>query len=418
MVVDHWQYGARRLTRQGTLTVGTLVIVGGGFAGVWAALGAAEVRRRHVSATRRPLDIVLVSRDPWLTIRPRLYEKPADDLRVPLDDVLRPAGVLRVEGDATSIDAAEQRIALEHAGATSSISYDALVLCSGSALQRPAIPGIEHAFSVDSYPEAAALEAHIRSLEGSELDAAATAVVVGAGFTGIEVATALVARVHSIARRSSATSAARVVLVERGPLVAPDLAEVARPHVQQALMSLGIETRVGHSVESIDANGVTFAGGDRIATGTTIWTGGFRASALASHVPVMRDEIGRVPVDEYLRVRGVEHVYAAGDVARAMADGSHVAPMSCQHAIPMGERAGMNAALALLGHDAEAAPYTQSDHVVCLDLGAAGALFVEGWSEAAEVRLTGLWGRRMKEMINTRLIYPDRRLINETYSAA
>jgi len=380
--------------------MGTLVIVGGGFAGVWAALGAAAVRRLHVASKRSPLDIMLVSRDRWLTIRPRLYEKLGDDLRVPLDDLLRPAGVHRVEGEVTSIDAVGRRIALKHAGEIRTMSYDALVLSSGSALQRPAIPGIEHAFSVDTYAEAAALDAHIRSL-----DTAATTVVVGAGFTGIEVATSLVA-------------AGRVILVERSARLAPDLADVARPYVQNALMSLGIETRIGDAVESIDAGGVILASGERIAAGTTIWTGGFRASTLASHLPVMRDELGRVPVDDYLRVRGIDHVYAAGDVAHAMAGRTHVAPMSCQHAIPMGDRAGKNAALALLGRSADTAPYAQSDHVVCLDLGAAGALFVEGWNEAAEVKLTGLWGKHMKEMINTRLIYPDRRLIDRTSSAA
>jgi NADH dehydrogenase len=323
-----------------------------------------------------------------------------------------------VEGEATTIDVVERRIALRHAGESRSIGFDALVLCSGSALHRPAIRGIEHALSVDTYAEAAALDAHLCSLDGSSEAAAATAVVVGAGFTGIEVATGLLPRMHSIAKRNSRIPAGRVVLVERNPEVASDLAEVARPHVREALLSLGIETRVGKTIESIDAEGVTLAGGERIAAGTTIWTGGLRASALASQVPGMRDELGRVPVDEYLRVRGVENVYAAGDVARAMADRAHVPPMSCQHAIPMGERAGRNASLALLGRRAEAVPYSESEHVVCLDLGAAGALFVEGWSDAAVVKLTGIWGRHMKEMINTRLIYPDRRAIDHTASAA
>jgi NADH:ubiquinone reductase (H+-translocating) len=98
-------------------------------------------------------------------------------------------------------------------------------------------------------------------------------------------------------------------------------------------------------------------------------------------------------------------VYAAGDVAHAAADAAgHIAPMSCQCAIPMGEIAGANAAAELLG--GKLAPFSHSAYVTCLDLGDAGALFMEGWDR--EVRLTGFWAKVMKETINTRLIYPPR----------
>jgi NADH dehydrogenase len=104
-------------------------------------------------------------------------------------------------------------------------------------------------------------------------------------------------------------------------------------------------------------------------------------------------------------VRGLSDVYAAGDVARAIADfEGHVAPMSCQCAIPMGESAGANAAADLLG--ADATPFSYPSYVTCLDLGEAGALFMQGWDR--EVRLTGFWGKLMKETINRRLIYPPR----------
>ena len=99
--------------------------------------------------------------------------------------------------------------------------------------------------------------------------------------------------------------------------------------------------------------------------------------------------------------------YAAGDVARAVAEGGdeeHIAPMSCQCAIPMGEIAGRNAAADLLGLPPER--FAHTEYVTCLDLGDAGALFMEGWSR--EPRLSGFWGKLMKQTINTRLIYPPR----------
>jgi NADH dehydrogenase len=193
------------------------------------------------------------------------------------------------------------------------------------------------------------------------------------------------------------------VVVERARAIAPDLGPDAREHVTQAFAMLGIEWRVGTSVDAIRPDGVMLRSGEWIHAATTVWTGGFRASGLAGEFPVERDETGRITVDAFLRVRGVDGVYAAGDVARVMTDLDHVAPMSCQYAIPMGDRAGTNAAADLLGQPA--ADFVAASYVTCLDLGEAGALFMQGWDRA--VTLTGFWGKTMKQTINTRLIYPQ-----------
>ena len=366
----------------------SIVIVGGGFAGVWAALAAAELKRANWRRSR-DVGIRLLSRDPWLTIRPRLYESSLEGVRVPLDEVLAPAGVELGVAAVHGIDPAAHAVAFAGAAGDQTLSYDRLVLAAGSRLSRPALPGMEHAFTVDTYAEASALEQHLSMSEPR-----ASVVVVGAGFTGIEVATALASRF-------------RVVVVERAPVIAPDLGIAARVHVQTALSTLGIGVRLGAVVTAISLDGVTLEGGENLPAKTVVWTGGFRASDLAGQLGVTRDEIGRVSVDEYLRIAGVPHAYAAGDVARAIADpsdGGHIAPMSCQCAIPMGAVAGGNAVRDLLGLRPEEFEHTQ--YVTCLDLGGAGALFMEGWSR--EPKLTGFWGKTMKQAINTRLIYPPR----------
>jgi NADH:quinone reductase (non-electrogenic) len=371
----------------------SLVIVGGGFAGVWAALAAASLRRRTGD---RHLTIHVVNRDPWLTMRPRLYEPSLEETRVPLHEVLTPAGVEIVLGQVTGIDPNNRRVAIQTDGDTRLLPYDRLILAAGSHIHLPPIPGRELAFSVDTYAAAAALARHLAHLgTGPGSSHERTAVVVGAGFTGIEVATSLAAR-------------CRVVIVERASTVAPDLGPDARAHVEHAFATLGIEARTGVSVSAIYPTGVALDNGDQIAAATTIWTGGFRANALAAQLGAPVDDAGRVAVDEFLHVAGVSNVFAAGDVARAIADRrgqeTYIAPMSCQCAIPMGEIAGHNAAADLLGVPGRR--FAHPDYVTCLDLGPAGALFMEGWTRA--VRLTGLWGKVMKETINTRLIYPPR----------
>lgn len=382
-----------------------LVIVGGGFAGVWAALSAAKMRQRN-SNRRTDFAITLVSRDSSITIRPRLYESSLDGVRVSLDSIIGPAGIDRVEGEVTRIDARARSIVIHDGTGSRTLQYDRLVLATGSQLQLPAIPGTEHLFTVDTYGQAVALERHLQSLTTAESthdsDGRFTAVVVGAGFTGIETATELVTRLRAVAARVGTADRVRVVVVERAQAIAPDLGPGAREHVAQAFAKLGIESRVGTSVSAIGAGGVTLSDGEWIPAATTVWTGGFRASGLAALLPVARDDIGRLPVDAFLRVRGVDGVYAAGDVARVMADPDHVAPMSCQYAIPMGDRAGANAAADLLGQ--RAAEFVAASYVTCLDLGEAGALFMQGWDRV--VTLTGFWGKAMKQTINTRLIYP------------
>lgn len=130
---------------------------------------------------------------------------------------------------------------------------------------------------------------------------------------------------------------------------------------------------------------------------------GLRASLLTTLLGVATDPLGRLDVDEALRVRDVEDVFAAGDVARAMADRDRVTVMSCQHAVPMGKVAGHNVAADLVG--TELLRYEQPEYVTCLDLGAAGAVFTRGWERT--VAATGPAAKRLKEQINHRdLIYP------------
>ena len=108
-------------------------------------------------------------------------------------------------------------------------------------------------------------------------------------------------------------------------------------------------------------------------------------------------------MDGNLKVRGQAKVFAAGDVAYAATDdlGNH-AVMSCQHAISLGRHAGNNAAADLLG--VPPTPYHQPKYVTCLDLGAWGAVYTEGWDR--QVKLLGEQAKELKTQINTLWIYP------------
>jgi NADH dehydrogenase len=294
------------------------------------------------------------------------------------------------------------------------LSYDRLILASGSRLARPRIPGLaDHAFSIDQLDEAAAFEAHLHSLAARPDSAARnTAIVVGGGFTGIEIASELPARLRSILGDGAAI---RVVMIEQADVVGPELGAGPRPVITQALASQGIECLLGTSVTQIDAGGVRTTAGERIDGLSVLWTGGMRASELTAKLPGERDSLGRLRVDRHLRLPAAPEIFAAGDTACAATDnrGNH-SLMSCQHALVLGRFAGNNAAADLIG--LELLPYTQERYATCLDLGPWGSVVTAGWERAVE--LAGPAAKERKRYINSVLISPPPPVREEALAAA
>jgi NADH dehydrogenase len=289
-------------------------------------------------------------------------------------------------------------------GTRKTLSYDRLVVATGSRLFRPNIPGLaEHGFSVDQLEDAVALDKHLHSLaDRPAMNGRDTIVVAGGGFTGIEAATEMPARLRAILGKDAKP---RVIIVERNSAIAPDMGEGPRPVIEDALSKLSVETRLGAGVASLDKSGVTLSSGEHIEAETVIWAAGIRASPLTQQIPAERDNFGRLLVDRDLRVPGVAGVFATGDAARAACDDiGNYALMSCQHATRMGAFAGNNAAAELLGVPTKA--YHQKAYVTCLDLGEAGALFTRGWER--KVEMVGDVAKKTKQEINTVWIYPPK----------
>lgn len=381
-----------------------LVIIGAGFAGMYAALSAARLRDiRGVSP--EALEIALVSPEPTLVVRPRLYEPNPETLTAPLLDVLKTIDVEYVQGNAETVDVESRTVQITTKDGThKSLSYDRLVVATGSRLFRPDVPGLaKHGFSVDSLGDAVALDKHLHRLAARKpTKGRDTVVVVGGGFTGIEAGTEMPARLRAI---FGPDAKPRIVIVDRNEVIAPDMGADARPVIIDALRKLGIETRLGTGVDSLDESGITLSSGEHIEAATVIWAAGMRAAPLTGQIAAERDKLGRLLVDRDLRVSGIEGVFATGDAAHAACDDDgNYALMSCQHATRMGAFAGNNAAAELLGVPTR--PYHQKAYVTCLDLGEAGALFTRGWER--KVEMVGDVAKKTKQEINTVWIYPPK----------
>ncbi len=383
-----------------------ILVIGGGFAGLWSAASAA--RQIEALGKGKEARITLVNPNPWHSIRVRNYEEDLTDTRVDLASILDPIGVNLTIGVVTGVDESAQNVSIEALGNKLQISYDKLILASGSHLIRPQLPGVsEYTYDVDTYDAAMKLQKHIRSLAAKpDVAGRFTVLIIGSGSTGVELACELPARIRTAAIASGDPSALKkisIILVERGPRIAKHLGG-GQAVIERACSELGIEFLTNASLAKVDDQGATFNDGRRIPAATIIWCAGMQASGLTETLNAERDASGRVKVDDHMRVCGIPNIFAAGDVAHTLIDGTHPSMMSCQHARPMGRFAGHNAVNELYGMKMQSLNIDWYTTIV--DLGPWGAVYTQGWDRIAVAE--GIQAKNTKTIINRERIYPPR----------
>jgi len=247
--------------------VAHVVIIGGGFAGVWSAAGAALARGDA------DLRITLIAPNEQLVLRPRLYEPEPELATVELNRILEPIGAEHVRASVSTIDT-DRRVVVADGN---EIGYDRLVLAAGSRLVRPdGLPGAERLFDIDTPDGARRLTDHLRDREDHSV------VVVGAGFVGLEAATELAAR-------------GRVLLVDRSAVVGDQLGAGPREVIEAALDDLGVERRLGTTVTEVGDGYAVLSDGSRVEADAVVWSVGMRASELTRQISAELDHLGRVP---------------------------------------------------------------------------------------------------------------------------
>ena len=301
-----------------------VVIIGGGFAGLWATRALA----------RTPVDITLVDRSNHHLFQPLLYQVAtaglsAPDIAAPLRHILRrQRNVTVLLDEVTSIDRTARRVGLRNAPA---LDYDYLLLASGAthswfghddwAPHAPGLKTLDDAFALRRRLLLAFERAEAEP-DPARRTAWLSFVIVGAGPTGVELAGTLaeIARhtLNSEFRRIDPRSA-RVILAEAGPRVLPSFPESLSVAARRQLEALGVEVRTGAPIEAIDACGVRL-GGEPIAARSVIWAAGVAASPLGRELGVPLDRAGRVPVQPDLSLPEDPSVFVAGDLAAVTQD--------------------------------------------------------------------------------------------------
>jgi NADH dehydrogenase len=355
------------------------VIVGAGFAGYRAARTLARL-------TRNRADVTLLNPTDYFLYLPLLPQVAAGSLEarrvtVSLPGTLR--GVRMVLGQADHVDLDARTVHYcDPEGGVGTLGYDRLVLCVGSVHKLLPVPGIaEHAHGFRGLPEALYLRDHVTrqvELAATEDDpkvcaARCTFVVVGAGYTGTEVAAQMQLLTDRLARRQRLPVRPRWILLDVAPRVLPELAERLSRTADRVLRGRGVDVRMGTSVQEATHDGVLLTDGEFVPSRTLVWCVGVRPDPLVEAVgqPLER---GRLIVDPYLRLPGRPEVFACGDAAAVpdLEQPGSFTPMTAQHAWRQGRVAGENVA-ASLGLGRRRRPYRHRDLGFAVDLGGARA---------------------------------------------
>ena len=337
-----------------------VLILGGGFGGLYTALGLERTLARDSD-----VQITLVNRENFTLFTPMLHEVAASDLDMthivnPVRKLLR--RVVFFHGEVVHIDLASKHVTVVHGPERHSheLKYDYLVLALGSTTNFFGLPELERrAMTMKSLSDAIHLRNQlIDMLEEADFECAAgerpnllTIVVAGGGFAGVET----VAAVNDFMRESLrfyphlTEDMLRVVLAHPGDVILPELGPKLGAYAQKKLAERQLEIRANTKVARVDHDAVELSDGSHIPTSTVIWTAGTSPSPLIARLPFKFNR-GRIVTNEYLEVQDWPGVWALGDCASIIdRKTARPYPPTAQHALRQGKTVAKNVFAAIRG---------------------------------------------------------------------
>ena len=357
-----------------------VVIVGAGFAG----FNAARELSRRVGATTGITVINSADYFLYLPLMPQVAGGLIEPRHVCVSLPRRLRRVQFVLGTVQRVNGVQKVVSwASPEGGSGQIGYDRLILTAGSVNKLLPIPGVaEYAHGFRNITEAIYLRDHIvRQLElaavtadAAERAARCTFVVVGAGYTGTEVAaqgqlltTRLVRRLPGLAGQPI-----RWMLLDTAPRLLPELDERLSKTADRVLRRRGVEVRTGQSVAEAVPGYVLLSNGEKVPTRSLIWCVGVRADPLVDGLDLATSR-GRLVVDEFMTVPGAPEIYACGDCAAVpdLTRPGQVCGMTAQHAQRQGRQVARNVAASL--GTGKARPYKHYDEGFLVDLGGQAA---------------------------------------------
>ncbi len=324
-----------------------IIIVGAGFGGLAAAKALKDT----------PAEIIVIDRTNHHLFQPLLYQVAtaaltSSQIATPIRSILRnQKSVTVILGEVTGVDKDKKCVFVTDADRENvPVVYDYLILATGATHSYFGHNEFE-TFAPGLKSLADAEAARNKILEAFELAEAEeepkrhqdllTFILVGAGPTGVEMAGALAVFVRTTLKtdfRRIDPASAKIVLVDMAPRILSPFSENLSQAAKQRLERLGVEVRLGHSVDQIDADGVVVAG-ERIVSKTVIWTAGVAPSPAGKWLRVETDRAGRVRVQNDVSVPGHPEIFVIGDTASFEENGKPL-PGVAQVAMQQGRYVG------------------------------------------------------------------------------
>jgi len=384
----------------------SIVIAGAGYAGVLAA------KKLHRRLKKKDVSITLIDKNPYHTMLTELHEVAAhrvqeDHVRFHLEDIFAGRNVNIHMDTVTGVDFDRKVLKCENG----EISYDYLVLALGSQPTYFGIPGAkEHAFGLWSYKDALRIRHHVEDVfsravaekDPEKRRALLTFFVVGAGFTGVEMAGELAEWLPELCEKFHVKrDEVRLVIVDLLERVVPTFPEKVGAKADRRLRKMGVELMLKTNVQAIGEGYIELKQGERVfreETGTVIWTAGIEASQAVSNMPLDKAGRGRIKTDEYLRAQGREDVFVAGDNLFYVPEGhSGPVPQMVENAEQSAETVAHNIAHLITG-DGELKKYAPRFHGAMLSVGSRyGCAYIGGQNR--KISLASFFAMLVKHLI-------------------
>ncbi|MGV0717714.1 NAD(P)/FAD-dependent oxidoreductase [Mycolicibacterium sp. XJ662] len=340
----------------------SVVIVGSGFTGFECARSLARRLRKHEADGAEPVEISIISPVDYMLYTPLLPDVAgglvdARFVAIPLANTLR--GVQAIRGRVERVDFDERTVTfIDPEERARSLSWDRLVLTPGSVTRLFDVPGLaEHARGLKSTAEALYLRDHVlQQLELADVDddpgradARRTIVVVGASYSGTELATQLRALADSAAKQMGFDPAAvKFVLLDLAEQVMPEVGEKLGGSAMKVLEEKGIDVRLGVTLKEVHAEHVVLSDDSLVRTHTVAWVTGVTGAPLIDDLGLPTEK-GRLKVTTELQVPGHPDVFSAGDAAAVpdVTQPGKITPPTAQHATRQGKLLARNVAASL-----------------------------------------------------------------------
>jgi NADH dehydrogenase len=376
-----------------------VIILGAGYGGIIAS------RELEKTLKSGEADVTLINKHDYHYISTQLHKIGAgtgsdEKIALHIPDLLKTDKVQFKRATVSNVDIKEKKVFLDNGD---EMDYDYLLVSLGFDVDTFGIPGVEeHAFKIRSFRSSKGINNHIQKQfqafkEDGDLSRL-TFVVAGAGFTGIEMVGELGDNLPKLCKKYGIpVEKTRIVNIEASNSILPSFDAKAIDFTTEYLRKNGVELITSAKIVECTEDSIRLHNGKEISSRTLIWSGGVRANRLLEklNVPLVR---GKLPVDQFLRVKDLEGVFSVGDAAYCMKDEDTALPPTGQVAIQQAQTCGPNIAAAIRGQELK--PFTYHHKGTVASIGSRAAV-----GNVFGLKITGLFASFMKQVVEARYLF-------------